>query len=512
MLNPKDLRQRAQAAWQVADQWHPRHKEVYRWTMPPRYQAMEGIVGSAPTGYAEIYDGTAVGAVDDFASFVSEALYPFDAPWLRFVPRRDIPDDRRQELIELGEDLTKRVEFLFATSNFHPAAFVANKDLSVGTKIVRAEIDPDSPRRIWFTPVPPYTAAIEDNAYGKYSGVYIKIKGKVVDIWHRYQGGKFSPDFHKLLVDNPTREVTVCESVVFEPKEQRWSFYVTEEANLGKEYDDYITTASYLTSPYIVTRWSKTPGMAWGVGPTYQTLADIKTANKLVELVLKNAAIAVSGIWQADDDGVLNPSNIRLVPGAIIPKSPNSDGLTPLQAPGRFDVSDLVLNDIRARINAAHFTQKLPEREMTAYEAQERMKQQQRQLRGVFGQLMSEDVAPTVARVMDLGRQMGMIPQQKIEDELDLELVGPLAQNIKEAEANKVFNFAGVLGATFGPQIAFAALNVDAIIPDLAENMGVSRQYVKSKAKLREMQQQVQQMAAQVMAQQLNQPGEVAPR
>ena len=47
-------------------------------------------------------------------------------------------------------------------------------------------------------------------------------------------------------------------------------------------------------------------------------LPDIKTANKVVELILKNASIAVTGIWQADDDGVLNPANIELKPGATV--------------------------------------------------------------------------------------------------------------------------------------------------------------------------------------------------
>ena len=75
-------------------------------------------------------------------------------------------------------------------------------------------------------------------------------------------------------------------------------------------------------------------------------LPDIKTANKVVELILKNASIAVTGIWLADDDGVLNPANVKLVPGSIIPKAVGSAGLTPLQAPGRFDVSQLVLDDL----------------------------------------------------------------------------------------------------------------------------------------------------------------------
>ena len=80
-----------------------------------------------------------------------------------------------------------------------------------------------------------------------------------------------------------------------------------------------------------------------------KALPDIKTANKVVELVLKNASIAVTGIWQADDDGVLNPATVELVPGTIIPKAGGSSGLTPLETPGRFDVSEIVLESLLGR-------------------------------------------------------------------------------------------------------------------------------------------------------------------
>ena len=34
--------------------------------------------------------------------------------------------------------------------------------------------------------------------------------------------------------------------------------------------------------------------------------------------------MAISGIYQMDDDGVVNPDTISLMPGTIIPKAPNS--------------------------------------------------------------------------------------------------------------------------------------------------------------------------------------------
>ena len=74
-------------------------------------------------------------------------------------------------------------------------------------------------------------------------------------------------------------------------------------------------------------RWVKGAGELYGRSPVMTALPDIKTANKVVELILKNASIAVTGIWLADDDGVLNPANIKLVPGSIIPKAVGSAGL-----------------------------------------------------------------------------------------------------------------------------------------------------------------------------------------
>ena len=65
-------------------------------------------------------------------------------------------------------------------------------------------------------------------------------------------------------------------------------------------------------------------GQVYGRSPVMKALPDIKTANKVVELILKNTTIAVASIWQADDDGVLNLANIKLVPGTIIPKAVGS--------------------------------------------------------------------------------------------------------------------------------------------------------------------------------------------
>ena len=105
------------------------------------------------------------------------------------------------------------------------------------------------------------------------------------------------------------------------------------------------------------------------------------------------ASIAVTGIWQADDDGVINPATIRLVPGAIIPKAVGSAGLTALANPARFDVSQLVLDDLRRRIRHALLVDRLGPvtgTRMTATEVVERSAEMARLLGATYGRLQSE--------------------------------------------------------------------------------------------------------------------------
>ena len=67
--------------------------------------------------------------------------------------------------------------------------------------------------------------------------------------------------------------------------------------------------------------------------------------NLIKQHILENAAMAISGIYKMDDDGIINPDTISLVPGSVIPKSPQSMGLQPIKAAGNIDFSNFILND-----------------------------------------------------------------------------------------------------------------------------------------------------------------------
>jgi hypothetical protein len=213
-----------------------------------------------------------------------------------------------------------------------------------------------------------------------------------------------------------------------------------------------------------------------------KALPDIRTANKVVELVLKNASIAVTGIWQADDDGVLNPATIRLVPGTIIPKAVGSSGLTPLAAPGRFDVSQIVLDDLRARIRHALLADRLGPVDgprMTATEVMERAAETAGLLGATYGRLQGELLTPLVLRGLSILARRGEVPDLMVDGRLvDLQHRTPLAQAQAQRDVRSVLRWLEGVQA-LGPEGA-TAVDGAAVARWLARSFGVPPALVRA--------------------------------
>jgi len=208
--------------------------------------------------------------------------------------------------------------------------------------------------------------------------------------------------------------------------------YVFKAILLDESIPMILSEGRFDSAPVISFCWTKSPGEVYGRSPVMKALPDIKTANKVVELILKNASIAVTGIWQADDDGVLNPANIELVPGAIIPKAVGSQGLKPLEMPGRFDVSELVLDYLRGRIRHALLTDKLGAvsgARMSATEVLERSNEMALLMGATYGRLQSELLTPLVQRAFAVLKRRGEIPDITLDGRtVALEYRSPLAR------------------------------------------------------------------------------------
>jgi hypothetical protein len=62
----------------------------------------------------------------------------------------------------------------------------------------------------------------------------------------------------------------------------------------------------------------KIPGGSYGIGPVYDALPDCKELNETKRMEKAAQDLAISGMWIAEDDGVLNPRTVKVGPRRII--------------------------------------------------------------------------------------------------------------------------------------------------------------------------------------------------
>jgi hypothetical protein len=300
-----------------------------------------------------------------------------------------------------------------------------------------------------------------------------------------------------LAKDSPDTMVDVCMATYWLPKEKSWACCYYEETTKHKAYEHPLQKTPFV----IVTRASPSAGRAWGSGPAKRALPDVKVANRVVELTLKNAAMAVTGMWQVEDDGVVNPSNIRITPGAIIPISTGSKGLQPLEFPGHFDVSQLLLEELRVNIRRSFYVMRISEQpDMSATEYQGRVQQQLREQRGVYGQLKGF-VEQIMLCVLELARLMGKVRPEEYEKLAQVELTGPLAADIRGLEVESVKQVARDIAEVCGPEVSVASVTLGELVPWLAQKRYVESKLFKDKAGMQKLQDQIQQTIVTMMAQ-----------
>ena len=258
------------------------------------------------------------------------------------------------------------------------------------------------------------------------------------------------------------------------------------------------------SNPFICYRWSKCAGEVYGRGPLFNALSAIKTANLTVELVLENAQMAISGIYQMEDDGIINPDTINLVPGTIIPKAMGSAGLQPIPSASRFDVAQLNLDRAQNNIKRALYNDMLGDPNKTpasATEVAERMADLSRRIGSAFGRLQVELVQPVLQRVVYILKKQGRIEIPTINGrEVKVRSISPLAQAQANQDIGSVSRFLELANGAFGPEAVNILINSEETAVYLAKKFGVPDNLVRDKAQREKMialMQQMQQSQAQ---------------
>lgn len=370
--DPERLLKRFRRAREARSRWEGVWQDAYDYTLPHRAQLRQR--GTPGREADRLFDATAPDAVDQLAASLLARLTPPWSRWFGLSVGDEIPPEEYRNAAEQLEIATATLQTHFDQSNFAVEMHQCFLDLiTVGSASLlfeEAPVGEDSAFR--FTAVPLEQVFFEESPSGRLDVTFRRSAVTTDAFKERFPKAVLTKEEERRVQEGDDLRLDVIETVI--PADGRYAYYAFRPQGEGGK-PQMLSTGRFEASPFINFRWIKAPGEAYGRSPVMKALPDIKTANKVVELVLKNASIAVTGIWQADDDGVLNPANIRLAPGVIIPKAVGSSGLTPLDSPGRFDVSQIVLEDLRARIRHALLVDQLGQVDaprMTATEVLER--------------------------------------------------------------------------------------------------------------------------------------------
>jgi len=475
-------------------------QDCYRYAIPDRDLFTDHAPGQRKG--AELYDSTAIVAVQDFASSLQSRICPSWRQWSKMVPGPGLPKDQREsdELQMYLEEATDVVFGYINHSNFALKSHEAFQDLAVGTGAITLELN-EQRNGLVFDSIPAPQLAIEEGPNGMVETVFQDRKSPVSVLTRTYPGIKLPEKWAKLLKDKPTELVEYQVGSIFDPQRREYHLVVFCKAHKAAMY----SRAYGDTSPVIVFRWATNPGEVWGRGPVMRALPDVKTLNKVVEFMLRAAAMQISPPLTAVSDGVVNPYALQLQPNSVIPVMSNDQAnpsLRELITNPRPDLAQFILAEMRQSVRSQMFSDPR-RREGPIQSATEVMIEDREYIQRIgssYGRLQTEFVERVLNRTVALLRSVGKMAPFRIDGrEVTLKHLSPLAR-AQDQEELLSLQTAMEASAPFGPQGMALAVKPEEAVAWIFRKAGVDPTILRSDAERQKMVEQMGAMAQQQIA------------
>jgi hypothetical protein len=508
-LTPEQILKRQVAAQAKKDEFQQLYQDAYEFALPQRQ--LYGVWEGGATGSKKmqrVFDSTAINSTQRFANRLQSVVFPPQRKWAKLEAGSDIPMERRQQAQAVLEVYQDKMFTMLNQSNFDIAMGEFLLDLAVGTACMMVQPG-DDVQPLNFIPVPLFLVSYEEGANGQVDNVYRRMRMKGESIQRQWPDAEIPDDMARRVENKPTDDIELLEATIYDHKRGDYCYHVIDKVSKSE-----LVYRRRKMSPWVISRYMKVAGEIYGRGPLMTALPDIKTLNKTIELLLKNASLAVAGVYTAADDGVLNPNTVKIVPGAIIPVARNggSQGpaLLPLPRSGDFNVSQLVINDLRSNVKRILLDESLPPDNMSARSATEiveRMKELAQNLGSAFGRLINETMIPVTAKILEVMDERGLIDMPLRVNGLEVKVtpVAPLAMAQNMEEVNAIMQYMQI-AQSLGTD-GQLAIKTDMLVDYLADKLGVPAAVRNTAAEravlMEEMKNQQQQQAiAQAMAMQ----------
>lgn len=498
---------RADEAHKRRKPWEPILREAYEMACPWRNPYANEDKNEATPPLNHLFDSTMLTSNFRATNRLLLDLTPPDQMWMDIKPGAALEMQlTKEQVAELSKKLGQSQRII--AMPFRGEMFINNmwellldaRTAALGVMLVlenpKSDVEPVS-----FQAVPQNEVVVEDGPDGNEIGIYrTRKKFKVVHIKTMWNDAKLPDSLAKLKQEEKLKkEVTLTEATFLHDGKWVYRVYYRED----KADPFMMVERVYDTNPWILFRWARMPGSEYGPSPVMMMMPDGRTANKVMEFLLKNAALALAGMYLVRDDGVLNPDNVQITPGGMIPVASTGGNLgasmVPLDTGRQFNLGQVILEDLHQKIRRGLQDNGLPdpsEGVRSPTEIMERMRELTQDIGGANGRLNSA-LVKLVRRVVDILSKRGYIPSMSIDNfTLRVQINSPLARAQQLQEVETVVKWIEICKAIGGEQMTMMVAKLEEILVWIAGNLGVPAELVRGQAERLEMQNQMAQLAA----------------
>lgn len=431
-----------------------------------------------------LYDSTAVLGLGTYADKAQQNLVPPWRQWFLLIPGSEIPEEMHDAVQPQLDEISEVIYDHINHSNFNTKMNEALQDVGISTGIITIEEGDGIESSLEFDSVGPEDVVFESGTDGTLQNFYRILKLKVREIEDKVPNAKLNDTLNKKLQEDENQKVELVECVVkYDNKYTHTVYYEEDKFILMQVEDD--------TSPYIGFRERVSSKGVYGMGRVIQLLPDIKVLNKISEMDLQNAGLAISGVYTATDDGILNPYNVRLIPGTVIPVGSNANqnpSLRPLERSGDFNIAALKIEQKQELITKVLFGMplgsitKTPVR--TATEISERANETFEMTSAAFSRFQTELLERLIKRIVDVLQKAGKIAPIVVDGkEITIKFTSPLAKQQDRVDIQTITDTAQAIAATGIPAESIGqSIKYEDIPAYIAENMGLPAKLIRSEA------------------------------
>lgn len=518
MVDVNNILSRFKQAKSRKSNWHDMYREAFEFFAPHRNIFDYTQKGQDLREASKNFDSTAPFALSSFVSNLQSALIPPKKRWMELIPGSQIQEEERDEKQRELDAITKTIFMNLDNSNFDAQAAAAFHDLGFGVgALMLNKGTKDNPFRFHAEHIA--NVYIEEGPEGLVDTVYREMCVPIRNIQRIWPDAVLPADAKSMMENKPNEEMKLIEATI----PDKVTVYNKQTGGtetidgfryvvISQKTKDKIVEREQRSSPWIVFRWTGLPGEVYSRGPCIISLSDVKTINKVKELLLSKASLDTVGAYTVLDDGIMNADNIVIEPGALIPVDSNGGARGPtisaLPVAGDLNLSQFLFNDLQVSINKMLFAEPIGRVDLPVKSATEIAVRQQdlsRLIGSAFGRIQYEFLIPIIKRMLFILDELDLIDigGYTVDNQIiGIKYMSPLAQAQAEEDLMADVRYAQLMVGTFGPAIGLMFMNAQGFAKSASEKLKASSEIIPTPEELMQVQLMVQQMVAQMQAQQ----------